>query len=224
MGRPRAQHSGSSPPITTCLSAHQRSKDYPTGSKAPHVPRGATAQVAGGVPAMCDGVTQGQVGMELSLVFPRREFALAAGVALSHNTFDAALLSGRVRQDRSGPRESRRRNLRYLPGLFVPAGPMRRSGPATMKIEGAPSNSPPVKVGRDKLIGAEMALLPRAGHLHLLRQRRSNQMLMEFNGASNLPGRGFREPRHGPARRADRRRHRTRRAITALGNAYTPVW
>ena len=75
------------------LSAHQPYETYPGLLKASISRAGGTAQVAGGVPAMCDGVTQGQVGMELSL-FSRDVIALAAGVALSHNTFDAALYLG----------------------------------------------------------------------------------------------------------------------------------
>jgi phosphogluconate dehydratase len=75
------------------LSAHQPFKDYPDRIKEAARRAGATAQVAGGVPAMCDGVTQGQVGMELSL-FSRDVIALATGVALSHNTFDAAMYLG----------------------------------------------------------------------------------------------------------------------------------
>ena len=75
------------------LSAHQPFQSYPDRIKAAARAAGGTAQVAGGVPAMCDGVTQGQVGMELSL-FSRDVIALAAGVGLSHNTFDAALYLG----------------------------------------------------------------------------------------------------------------------------------
>ena len=95
------------------LSAHQPFETFPARIKDAARARGATAQVAGGVPAMCDGVTQGQPGMELSL-FSRDVIALSAGVALSHNCFDRALPRG-LRQDRAGAGH-RRRHLRPHPG------------------------------------------------------------------------------------------------------------
>ena len=104
------------------LSAHQPFETYPDKIKAAARRVGATAQVAGGVPAMCDGVTQGQVGMELSL-FSRDVIALATGVALSHNTFDAVLYLGVCDKIVPGLLMAAA-TFGYLPGLFVPAGPM----------------------------------------------------------------------------------------------------
>ncbi|MEO0722869.1 MAG: dihydroxy-acid dehydratase, partial [Pseudomonadota bacterium] len=99
------------------LSAHQPFKDYPDRIKEAARAAGGTAQVAGGVPAMCDGVTQGQVGMELSL-FSRDVIALATGVALSHNTFDAALYLGVCDKIVPGLVIAAA-TFGYLPGLFV---------------------------------------------------------------------------------------------------------
>jgi len=104
------------------LSAHQPFRDYPERIKEAARRVGATAQVAGGVPAMCDGVTQGQTGMELSL-FSRDVIALATGVALSHNTFDAVLYLGVCDKIVPGLIMAAG-TFGYLPGLFVPAGPM----------------------------------------------------------------------------------------------------
>ncbi len=103
------------------LSAHQPYEHYPELIRAAARRVGATAQVAGGVPAMCDGVTQGQAGMELSL-FSRDVIALAAGVAMSHNVFDSSLYLGRLRQDRPRPHH-RRRHLRPCPGGVRARGP-----------------------------------------------------------------------------------------------------
>ena len=104
------------------LSAHQPFKDYPDRIKDAARRVGATAQIAGGVPAMCYGVTQGQVGMELSL-FSRDVIALATGVALTHNTFDAALYLGVCDKIVPGLIIGAA-TFGYLPGIFVPAGPM----------------------------------------------------------------------------------------------------
>jgi len=93
LAKGRAPNIGIVTAYNDMLSAHAPYKDYPDLIKATARAEGATAQVAGGVPAMCDGVTQGETGMELSL-FSRDVIALAAGVALSHNTFDAALYLG----------------------------------------------------------------------------------------------------------------------------------
>ncbi|MEM6307876.1 MAG: dihydroxy-acid dehydratase, partial [Pseudomonadota bacterium] len=103
------------------LSAHQPFKDFPDIIKSAARGRGATAQVAGGVPAMCDGVTQGQTGMELSL-FSRDVIALAAGVALSHNTFDAALYLGVCDKIVPGLIIAAA-TFGHIPAIFAPAGP-----------------------------------------------------------------------------------------------------
>ncbi|MCB1357801.1 MAG: dihydroxy-acid dehydratase, partial [Maritimibacter sp.] len=104
------------------LSAHAPYKDYPDRIKDAARKAGATAQVAGGVPAMCDGVTQGFVGMEMSL-FSRDVIALASGVALSHNCYDAALYLGICDKIVPGLVMAAA-TFGHIPGIFVPAGPM----------------------------------------------------------------------------------------------------
>jgi len=104
------------------LSAHQPFESYPEVIRAAARLAGATAQVAGGVPAMCDGVTQGRAGMELSL-FSRDVIALATAVSLSHEAFDSALLLGICDKIVPGP-VHRRGLLGQLPIIFVPGGPM----------------------------------------------------------------------------------------------------
>ena len=104
------------------LSAHQPFETYPGLIRSAAREAGATAQVAGGVPAMCDGVTQGQAGMELSL-FSRDVIALAAGVALSHNCFDAALFLGVCDKIVPGLVMAAA-TFGHVPAVFIPAGPM----------------------------------------------------------------------------------------------------
>ena len=202
------------------LSAHQPFKDYPDRIKAAARRAGATAQVAGGVPAMCDGVTQGQVGMELSL-FSRDVIALAAGVALSHNTFDAALYLGVCDKIVPGLVIAAA-TFGYLPGLFVPAGPMVSGLPNDEKSR-VRQQFAAGEVGRDKLMEAEMASYHGPGTCTFYGTANSNQMLMEFMGL-HLPGASFVNP--GTALRDALTDAATERAaaITALGNAYTPVW
>jgi phosphogluconate dehydratase len=201
------------------LSAHQPFKDYPDRIKAAARRAGATAQVAGGVPAMCDGVTQGQVGMELSL-FSRDVIALATGVALSHNTFDAALYLGVCDKIVPGLIIAAA-TFGYLPGLFVPAGPMVSGLPNDEKAK-VRQQFAAGEVGRDKLMEAEMASYHGPGTCTFYGTANSNQMLMEFMGL-HLPGASFVNP--GTPLRDALTDAATERAasITALGNAYTPV-
>ena len=201
------------------LSAHQPYATFPDRIKAAATAAGATAQVAGGVPAMCDGVTQGQVGMELSL-FSRDVIALATGVALSHNTFDAALYLGICDKIVPGLVIAAA-TFGYLPGIFVPAGPMTSGLPneekARVRREFAEG-----KIGRAELMQAEMASYHGPGTCTFYGTANSNQMLMEFMGL-HLPGASFVNP-NTPLRDA-LTDAATRRAaeITALGNAYIPV-
>ena len=201
------------------LSAHQPFHDYPDRIKAAARRAGATAQVAGGVPAMCDGVTQGQVGMELSL-FSREVIALATGVALSHNTFDAALYLGVCDKIVPGLVIAAA-TFGYLPGLFVPAGPMTSGLPNDEKAK-VRQQFAAGEVGRDKLMEAEMASYHGPGTCTFYGTANSNQMLMEFMGL-HLPGASFVNP--GTPLREALTEAATERAasITALGNAYTPV-
>ena len=201
------------------LSAHQPFHDYPDRIKRAARAAGATAQVAGGVPAMCDGVTQGQVGMELSL-FSRDVIALAAGVALSHDTFDAALYLGICDKIVPGLVIAAA-TFGYLPGIFVPAGPMTSGLPneekARVRREFAQG-----KIGRAELMAAEMASYHGPGTCTFYGTANSNQMLMEFMGL-HLPGASFVNP--GTPLRDALTDAATQRAteITAQGNAYTPV-
>jgi phosphogluconate dehydratase len=201
------------------LSAHQPFHDYPARIKAAARRAGATAQVAGGVPAMCDGVTQGQVGMELSL-FSRDVIAMATGVALSHNTFDAVLYLGVCDKIVPGLIMAAG-TFGYLPGLFVPAGPMVSGLPNDEKAK-VRQQFAAGEVGRDKLMEAEMASYHGPGTCTFYGTANSNQMLMEFMGL-HLPGASFVNP--GTALREALTAAAAERAaaITALGNDYRPV-
>ena len=123
-GRPARRRqrptSASSPPTTTCSRPTSPTSASPTSSSRRRARRAATAQVAGGVPAMCDGVTQGEAGMELSL-FSRDVIALATGVALSHQMFDAALYLGVCDKIVPGLVIGALA-FGHLPAIFVPAG------------------------------------------------------------------------------------------------------
>ena len=201
------------------LSAHQPFETYPAKIKTAARAAGGTAQVAGGVPAMCDGVTQGQTGMELSL-FSRDVIALATGVALSHNTFDAALYLGVCDKIVPGLVIAAA-TFGHLPGLFVPAGPMVSGLPNDEKAK-VRQQFAAGEVGRDKLMEAEMASYHGPGTCTFYGTANSNQMLMEFMGL-HLPGASFINP--GTPLREALTEAATRQAleITALGNDFRPV-
>ncbi|MEM0946606.1 MAG: phosphogluconate dehydratase [Pseudomonadota bacterium] len=201
------------------LSAHQPFKDFPDRIKAAARSAGGTAQVAGGVPAMCDGVTQGQAGMELSL-FSRDVIALSTGVALSHNTFDAAMYLGVCDKIVPGLIIAAA-TFGYIPGIFVPAGPMTSGLPNDKKAK-VRQQFAAGEVGRDKLMEAEMASYHGPGTCTFYGTANTNQMLMEFMGL-HLPGASFINP--GTPLRDALTEEATRQAlsITALGNDYRPV-
>ncbi len=201
------------------LSAHQPFSDYPDIIKAAARETGAAAQVAGGVPAMCDGVTQGQQGMELSL-FSRDVIALAAGVALSHNTFDAAVHLGVCDKIVPGLVIAAL-TFGHMPAVFIPAGPMV-SGLPNDKKSRIRQQFAAGEIGRDELMRAEMESYHGPGTCTFYGTANSNQMLMEFMGL-HLPGASFVNP-GTPMRDALTRAaaHRAL-AITALGNDYRPV-
>ncbi|TDL91295.1 phosphogluconate dehydratase [Meridianimarinicoccus aquatilis] len=201
------------------LSAHQPFEDFPKQIRAAAQAAGGTAQVAGGVPAMCDGVTQGQPGMELSL-FSRDVIALAAGVSLSHNTFDAAAYLGVCDKIVPGLVMAAA-TFGHIPGIFVPAGPMTSGLPNDEKAK-VRQQFATGEVGRDKLMEAEMASYHGPGTCTFYGTANTNQMLMEFMGL-HLPGASFVNP-NTPLRDA-LTRAATERAlsITALGNDYRPV-
>jgi phosphogluconate dehydratase len=201
------------------LSAHQPFERYPDIIRDAARAAGGTAQVAGGVPAMCDGVTQGQVGMELSL-FSRDVIALAAGVALSHNTFDSALYLGVCDKIVPGLVIAAG-TFGYLPGIFIPAGPMPSGLPNDEKAK-VRQKFATGEVGRDELMKAEMASYHSPGTCTFYGTANSNQMLMEFMGL-HLPGSSFVNP--GTPLREALTVAGTERAleITQLGNDYRPV-
>ncbi len=201
------------------LSAHQPYERYPDLiRKAAHA-AGATAQVAGGVPAMCDGVTQGRPGMELSL-FSRDVIALATGVALSHDTFDAALYLGVCDKIVPGLIMAAA-TFGHVPAVFVPAGPMTSGLPNDEKSK-VRQQFATGEVGRDALMAAEMASYHGPGTCTFYGTANTNQMLMEFMGL-HLPGSSFVNP-NTPLRDALTTAAVTRAAaITRLGNDYLPA-
>jgi len=201
------------------LSAHAPYATYPDLIKQVARAEGGTAQVAGGVPAMCDGVTQGEAGMELSL-FSRDVIALAAGVALSHNTFDAALYLGVCDKIVPGLVMAAA-TFGHIPALFLPAGPMTSGLPNDEKAK-IRQKFATGEVDRDALMAAEMAAYHGPGTCTFYGTANSNQMLMEFMGL-HLPGAAFVNP-HTPLREAlTAEGARRALAMTALGNDFTPA-
>lgn len=201
------------------LSAHQPFATYPDLIKATARTAGATAQVAGGVPAMCDGVTQGQTGMELSL-FSRDVIALSASVALSHNTFDAALFLGVCDKIVPGLVMAAAA-FGHIPSIFLPAGPMPSGLPNDEKAK-VRQQFAKGEIGRKELMAAEMASYHGPGTCTFYGTANSNQMLMEFMGL-HLPGSSF-VPPNTPLRDALTAAG-TKRAleITASGNDFRPA-
>ncbi|NNU79008.1 phosphogluconate dehydratase [Halovulum dunhuangense] len=201
------------------LSAHQPFETYPALIKRAAREVGGTAQVAGGVPAMCDGVTQGQVGMELSL-FSRDVIAMAAGVALSHNTFDAAVYLGVCDKIVPGLVIAAA-TFGHIPSVFLPAGPMTSGLPNDQKAK-VRQQYAAGEVGRDALMKAEMESYHGPGTCTFYGTANTNQMLMEFMGL-HLPGASFVNP-GTPLREALTLEGAKRAlAISDLGNEYTPV-
>lgn len=172
------------------LSAHQPFETYPELIKKVARSLGASAQVAGGVPAMCDGVTQGQPGMELSL-FSRDVIAMAAGIALSHNLFDAAAFLGVCDKIVPGLVIAAA-TFGYIPCIFLPAGPMV-SGISNDQKAKVRQQYASGQVGRAELLEAEMQSYHNVGTCTFYGTANSNQMLMEFMGLQ-LPGSSFVNP------------------------------
>jgi phosphogluconate dehydratase len=201
------------------LSAHQPLERFPALIKRAAREAGAVAQFAGGVPAMCDGVTQGQPGMELSL-FSRDVIAMATGVALTHNMFDSALCLGVCDKIVPGLLMGALA-FGHLPVIFVPAGPMPSGMPNKEKArirqlyaEG--------RVDRDALLASESASYHAAGTCTFYGTANSNQVLMEVMGL-HLPGSAF-VPPNTPLRDALTAAAAQRAArITALGVEYLPL-
>src|SRR5581483_562335 len=201
------------------LSAHQPFERYPALIKKAAREAGAVAQFAGGVPAMCDGITQGRAGMELSL-FSRDVIALAAGVALSHDMFDAALFLGICDKIVPGLLIAAL-TFGHLPAVFVPGGPMP-SGISNDQKSKVRQRYAEKKATREELLEAEASSYHAPGTCTFYGTANSNQMLMEIMGL-HLPGASFVNP-NTPLRDALTRAATMRAlAITALGNEYTPV-
>lgn len=201
------------------LSAHQPFETYPQLIKQAAAEAGGIAQVAGGVPAMCDGVTQGQPGMELSL-FSRDVIAMAAAVGLSHNMFDAAVFLGVCDKIVPGLLIAAL-TFGHLPVVFVPAGPMTSGLPNDEKAKVRQLYAEG-KCDRDELLAAESKSYHGPGTCTFYGTANSNQMLMEIMGL-HTPGASFVNP--GTPLRDALTKEAAKRAlaITQLGNAYTPV-
>jgi phosphogluconate dehydratase len=200
------------------LSAHQPYEGYPAVLREEAHRLGATLQVAGGVPAMCDGVTQGLPGMEMSL-FSRDTIAMGTAIALTHDVFDGALLLGICDKIVPGLLIGAL-HFGHLPCVFVPAGPMStglsNSDKAKVREQHAQG-----QVGREKLMEAEQAAYHGPGTCTFYGTANSNQMLLEAMGL-HVPGAAFVHP-HAPLRDA-----LTREAVgTLLGitkrQRFTPI-
>ncbi|WP_299586756.1 phosphogluconate dehydratase [uncultured Tateyamaria sp.] len=201
------------------LSAHQPFERYPTLIRDAIRAAGGTAQVAGGVPAMCDGVTQGEAGMELSL-FSRDVIALAAGVALSHNTFDAAVYLGVCDKIVPGLIIAAQ-SFGHMPAVFLPAGPMTSGLPNDEKAK-VRQRFAAGEATRAELLKAEMAAYHGPGTCTFYGTANTNQMLMEFMGL-HLPGSSFVNPNTDLRDALTVEGAKRALSLSALGNHYTPV-
>ena len=213
----RAPHIGVVTAYNDMLSAHQPYEGYPAQVREPRA-LGATVQVAGGVPAMCDGVTQGLPGMELSL-FSRDTIAMATAIALTHDVFDAALLLGVCDKIVPGLLIGAL-HFGHLPCVFVPAGPMA-TGLSNNEKSKVREKAALGEVGRDALLQAESAAYHGAGTCTFYGTANSNQMLLEAMGL-HVPGAAFVHP-HAPLREA-----LTRAAVETVlqrvqGARYLPI-
>ena len=200
------------------LSAHAPLQHYPDIIKATARSLGATAQVAGGVPAMCDGVTQGNAGMELSL-FSRDVIAMSTAVSLSHDVFDCALMLGVCDKIVPGLFIGALQ-FGHLPTVFVPAGPMTSglSNNAKAKVREQAAQG---LVGRAELLEAESAAYHGLGTCTFYGTANSNQMLLEAMGL-HVPGTAFVNP--GDAVRDELTREAVRTVLSiAQGNRFTPI-
>ena len=189
----RAPHIGIVTAYNDMLSAHQPYEGYPEQIRRDAAALGATVQVAGGVPAMCDGVTQGAPGMELSL-FSRDTIAMSTAIALSHDVFDAVLLLGICDKIVPGLLIGALQ-FGHLPCVFVPAGPMSTglSNKAKSKVREQAAQG---LVGRAELLAAESQAYHGPGTCTFYGTANSNQMLLEAMGL-HVPGAAFVHPHDG---------------------------
>lgn len=201
------------------LSAHQPYGTYPPVLKKAVIRAGGLAQVAGGVPAMCDGITQGRDGMQLSL-YSRDVIAMSAAIALSHDMFDAALMLGVCDKIVPGLLIGAL-SFGHLPTVFVPAGPMASGLPNGEKAQVRQLYAEG-KVGREELLDAEAASYHSAGTCTFYGTANSNQLLMEVLGL-HLPGSSFVNP-GTPLREALTDAAAARSVeITRQGGEHTPI-
>ncbi len=197
----RAPNVGVVTAFNDVLSAHHPYEGYPAILRDEAQKCGASAQVAGGVAAMCDGVTQGYPGMELSL-FSRDTIAMSTAIALSHDVFDAALMLGICDKIVPGMLIGAL-HFGHLPTIFIPAGPMA-SGLSNSEKAKVREEHAKGLVGRDALMNAEMAAYHGAGTCTFYGTANSNQMLLEAMGL-HLAGAAFvhpNDPRREPLTRA----------------------
>ncbi len=200
------------------LSAHAPLQHYPDLIKDEARRLGATAQVAGGVPAMCDGVTQGAQGMELSL-FSRDVIAMATAVSLSHDVFDVALMLGVCDKIVPGLLIGAL-HFGHLPTVFVPAGPMT-SGLSNSEKSKVREKAAQGLVGREELLAAESAAYHGEGTCTFYGTANSNQMLLEAMGL-HVPGTAFINPGEGVRTELTREAVRTVLALVK-GQHFTPI-
>ena len=201
------------------LSAHQPYAEYPNIIKQAMREMGCTAQVAGGVPAMCDGVTQGQDGMELSLL-SRDLIAQCTAVGLSHQMFDGVLALGICDKIVPGLLIGVL-SFGYLPALFIPAGPME-SGLKNKEKQRIRQLFAEGKIGREELLQAESDSYHSAGTCTFYGTANSNQVLLEALGLQ-LPGSSFVNPSDPMREKLTVEACHQLARITALGNDYRPV-
>lgn len=202
------------------LSAHKPYERYPDIIRSAVAEMGSVTQFAGGVPAMCDGVTQGLEGMELSL-FSRDNIAQGAAIALSHNMFDAALFLGICDKIVPGLLIAALR-FGHLPCFFIPAGPMH-SGITNAQKAAVRQRFAKGEATRDELLEAESASYHSAGTCTFYGTANSNQLLVEMMGLQ-LPGSSFVNP-DDPMREAlTRYAAQLATKTTALGNDYRPIY
>src|SRR3989475_4039081 len=206
----RAPHIGIVTAYNDMLSAHQPYEHFPDVIRDEAHKQGATAQVAGGVPAMCDGVTQGQPGMELSL-FSRDTIAMGTAIALTHDVFDAALLLGICDKIVPGLLIGAL-HFGHLPTVFVPAGPMT-SGLSNGDKAKVREQAAQGLVGRKELLAAETAAYHSEGTCTFYGMANSNQMLLEAMGL-HAPGTAFINPADGERELLTREAMRSVLAIT----------
>ncbi len=215
---PRAPNIGIVNAYNDLLSAHAPLQHYPDLIKDEARKCGATAQVAGGVPAMCDGVTQGTPGMELSL-FSRDVIAMATAVSLSHDVFDAALMLGVCDKIVPGLLIGALQ-FGHLPTVFVPAGPMT-SGLSNNEKSKVREQAALGQVGRPELLEAESKAYHGEGTCTFYGTANSNQMLLEAMGL-HVPGTAFINPAEGVRQDLTREAARTVLALVKDKN-FTPI-